>query len=198
MICRYVAAKLVQRSRKIFMKRINNPINQDSDKFYGSNAERPDLPMDLYMDLKKHHYNELESWATQADIIEKNTILQSNCNLWHEKRKKLITASNFGIICRAKKSERALSTLKKSFNIRSRAIEYGKANENSSIRQLELQENIDIEPCGILIDYQNSCLGAPPDGIVRNENMIFEVKCPYSGKNLSTNSEEFRKKKLNI
>lgn len=44
---------------------------------------------------------------------------------------------------------------------------------------MEKQLQIEIQPCGIFIDYKNFYLAASPDEI------IAEIKCPYSAKRLN-------------
>lgn len=51
-----------------------------------------------------------------------------------------------------------------------------------------------IEPCGLYIDVENPWLGASPDGIIvkgmpagveSNAKGLVEMKCPYSGRDLT-------------
>lgn len=44
---------------------------------------------------------------------------------------------------------------------------------------MELQESINIEPCGLFIDEQYPFIGATPDGLVRDD-IIVEMKCPIT------------------
>lgn len=58
------------------------------------------------------------------------------------------------------------------------SIKHGKDNENIAIRQLEMQEHIKIEPCGLFV-VEFPFLGATPDGLCSYDTII-EIKCPIT------------------
>lgn len=60
-----------------------------------------------------------------------------------------------------------------------KSIKHGKDNEEKALRQLEAQENIRVNPCGLFIDEEYHYLGATPDGVIDNDTIV-EVKCPLS------------------
>ncbi|KAL4718119.1 hypothetical protein ACJJTC_005933 [Scirpophaga incertulas] len=61
------------------------------------------------------------------------------------------------------------------------AIKHGKDSEKIAIKQLETQEKIKIEPCGLFIDEEIPFLGATPDGLSSNDHdTIIEIKCPLT------------------
>lgn len=166
------------------------PHTHSMDKHYGENAEKPDLSADIYLELKSSHMQELFSWVAMAKEIERETIHQSECSSWHEKRKFLLTASNFGQVIAARKDVTSLKSILKLPSFKSKAMEYGKINESLALKQLSNQENICIEKCGLFIDKYNACLGASPDGLIDNDGIV-EIKCPFSAAGLQTNSEAF-------
>lgn len=59
------------------------------------------------------------------------------------------------------------------------SIRHGKDNENIAIKQLERQEKIKIEPCGLFIDAELPFLGATPDGLCSDDTIV-EIKCPIT------------------
>lgn len=59
------------------------------------------------------------------------------------------------------------------------AIAHGVENEKLAIQQMERQENIEINPCGLFIDSHYPFIAATPDGLVGNDTIV-EVKCPLS------------------
>lgn len=73
------------------------------------------------------------------------------------------------------------------------AIEYGKRNEKTAINQLEQQEGIIVQKCGLFIDQKYFFLGASPDGLY--EEGIVEIKCPYSARNMDA-EQAIRQKKI--
>lgn len=68
--------------------------------------------------------------------------------------------------------------------ISSPAIDYGKQNEHIAIAQLEKQLNIKVFPSGIFIDQIDKCLAASPDGLLRDNKGIVEVKCAYASRDM--------------
>lgn len=46
-----------------------------------------------------------------------------------------------------------------------------------ALKQLALQEKINIVPCGLFIDRHHYFMSATPDGLVGDE-MTVEIKCP--------------------
>lgn len=47
---------------------------------------------------------------------------------------------------------------------------------------------------GFFIDVEEPYLGAIPDGIIKAENAIIEIKCPYVARNLSPQDAILNKK----
>ncbi|XP_046142603.1 uncharacterized protein LOC123988021 [Osmia bicornis bicornis] len=119
--------------------------------------------------------------------IEAETRDQAKSEKWIAYRRKLLTASNFGKICKLRKDTPWENTLKSIMypqipNLRS--LEYGRENEANALRQLEDELGIHIRSCGLFIDAVVPYLRATPDGIV-DDDTIVEVKCPESAKDLS-------------
>jgi hypothetical protein len=73
------------------------------------------------------------------------------------------------------------------------SIEHGKTNEKKAMEQLEKQEGVVVEKCGLFIDKDHFFLGASPDGLCNDG--IVEIKCPYSARNMDA-EEAIRQKKI--
>lgn len=149
------------------------------------------------MELEKAQYFQiLLKNMQERHTIERETILQSNCQKWVDIRSQILTASNFGKICRSRPTSKlniVKNLIYKCFE--SEATKYGKIHERDALEMLEKQEQIVIEGCGLFIDKEFCFLGASPDGIIIGSNGIVEVKCCYSVKGL-TFQEAIATKKL--
>ncbi|KAJ8931559.1 hypothetical protein NQ314_015506 [Rhamnusium bicolor] len=63
---------------------------------------------------------------------------------------------------------------------------YGLEHEAIAIEDFQELTGFQVETCGIFIGKQDECfLGASPDGIIKEENVIIEVKCPEKVKKIS-------------
>ncbi|KMQ87949.1 hypothetical protein RF55_12640, partial [Lasius niger] len=99
----------------------------------------------------------------------------------------MLTASNFGPVCRMRQTTSCAAIVKAilypSF-IDNEAVKYGRENEEVARKELAIKLNKEIKPCGLFIDTENPCLGASPDGII-DENGLVEIKCPLSAEHLT-------------
>jgi hypothetical protein len=93
-----------------------------------------------------------------------------------EQKRKLITASNFGKICKLRKTTNTAGTIKSIlYNVISTKIpslNHGKIHEIDAKKELgkklteEYNDNIETISCGLFIDKSVYFLGASPDGFV--------------------------------
>lgn len=157
--------------------------------------------VDNISDIKKLKLLEsLKVDNNTVNFIENQTKEQADCPEWFDHRKNRFTAS----LCNKLKSiktERGLSTLannlvfdgqnkNKNF-ILERKMNHGKYYEPIAISNYEkyFKSNgydIEVEPCGLVIDEKNYILGATPDGKVTFNGSygILEVKCSEEYKNV--------------
>ncbi|XP_055839190.1 uncharacterized protein LOC129907141 [Episyrphus balteatus] len=138
----------------------------------------------------------IESNYLRKREIEVETRNQSLDEKWFDVRHQMVTASNFGKICKVKSLAsyhniilHILYTRVSNCNML-----WGLQNEKKAIQKLEEAIKIKVQKCGFFIDDEFHYLGATPDGLV-GEDGICEVKCPSSIKNL-TISDAVEKKKL--
>lgn len=127
--------------------------------------------------------NNLKMLTSDRQAIERATVLQRDSSEWLEIRKNLITASNFGQICKRKISINTAPLVKNILYQKNltcvTAVAHGIEHERQALQQLEKQENITIMPCGLFIDRSYPFIGATPDGLVGDDTLI-EIKCPLN------------------
>ncbi|KAJ8946652.1 hypothetical protein NQ314_008824 [Rhamnusium bicolor] len=121
--------------------------------------------------------------------IERNTQGQSANPGWKQERAFRLTASNFGSVCKRRSNTPPNKLVKQLLYGRffgNAATRYGSEHEAIAIGDFQELTGFQVETCGIFIGKQNECfLGASPDGIVKEENAIVEVKCPEKVKKIS-------------
>ncbi|EZA49485.1 hypothetical protein X777_12279 [Ooceraea biroi] len=167
-------------------KRFNREAGPDSH--YGPHLQKPDLPPHVFEQLQQHHAAKLLENANNRVEIECQTRGQSDCELWQSLRREMLTASNFGIVCRMRPTTSCAATVKSILfppSIETVAMKYGRDMEDVAKKQIAAKLNKDIRPCGLFIDEENPCLGASPDGLI-DEDGLLEIKCPLSAENLTT------------
>ncbi|XP_070523169.1 uncharacterized protein [Cardiocondyla obscurior] len=161
-----------------------------ADCYYGPQSQKPDLPSDVVEQLRQYHVEQLEENANNSDVIEMLTRKQSESELWLSLRRKMLTASNFGTVCRMRPTTSCAATVKAILYppfIDNEAVKYGLEMEEVARKELALQLKKEIRPCGMFIDNENPCLGASPDGVIDEDGLV-EIKCPLSAENLTAES----------
>ncbi|CAG5024573.1 unnamed protein product [Parnassius apollo] len=110
-------ADVVEKKREEAQKRKNNserPVRKKIRKLtdakqkqndYGPASLDPDMSQSELEVAKEQFLKNLETLTADKDAIERNTILQRDSSEWLEIRKNLITASNFGPICKRQVSK---------------------------------------------------------------------------------------------
>lgn len=130
--------------------------------------------------------NSLHKSDEEFDRIERETVLQSDCSEWLELRRNILTASNFGRVCKMRPTTGCESLVKQilytAFDCE--AMEYGRNNEELAREDLASRIGEKITKCGLFIDRNNPFLGASPDGLVKDDSIV-EIKCPSSARELS-------------
>lgn len=163
------------------MRKINEKTSLQHD--YGPTSLAPDMTSEQLEKAKEIFLNNLKNLTANRTEIERNTILQRDCSDWIEIRKKLITASNFGPICKRQVSRSTAPLVKNVLYKKNLAhvtsVSHGVENEKQALQQMELQEAIKIEPCGLFIDEYYPFIGATPDGLVGDDKIV-EIKCPIT------------------
>lgn len=76
------------------------------------------------------------------------------------------------------------------------SIKHGRDHEKMALQQLEAQENIRIRPCGLFLDPEIPFLGASPDGLC-GDDQIIELKCPITAHKMGID-QAIQEKKVNF
>ncbi|CAL1672552.1 unnamed protein product [Lasius platythorax] len=108
------------------------------NKDYGPSAEKPDLLKDVYDVLVQKHFEKLKENQRNQIRIERDTVSQSDCDMWHQLRTDIITASKFGSICRMLKTTSCANmvlSIRYPKVLNTVATHYGIANEGYSITE---------------------------------------------------------------
>lgn len=173
------------------------------DADYGPSAETviDTLELDISAEelLKKceEYIDLLQVTLTERDHIVEQTVMQADCDIWHEKRRVRLTASNFGIVCRRKDSTSCANIVKRLLYkppLSTPAIEYGRRNEPTVVRRFQEETGLTVKKCGLFIDLKYGFLGSSPDGLICEENALIEVKCAPSAVHHGLRETAARKK----
>lgn len=157
------------------------------DKDYGPNVERPDIEGHMYEQLKSNHYEMLIEQQCNRAVLEYATRDQHENPMWHNIRRNLLTASNFGKVCSRRQTtscQNLVKTILYPPQLTNAAVEWGKEKEMVAREQLQEELGIEINDCGIFIDENIPYLAATPDGIIGDDTIV-EIKCPYAARQVS-------------
>lgn len=119
--------------------------------------------------------------AKQLEILTRGQVSNSN---WREERRKRIHSSLFGRICKATSRTDFNALAKQLINpahFSTPSVRYGLQYEAVAVTTYDSQNNIQTQRCGIFVSQAFPFLAASPDGIV-DDNIVLEVKCPYSAR----------------
>lgn len=104
--------------------------------------------------------------------------------MWLETQRNLLTASNFGQVCKMKLTTGCQSLVKQlrysSFDCE--VIAYGRHHEGYARLQVGSAVGLSIELCGLLIDKEKYFLGGTSYALVASTGLI---ECPSSAKYMS-------------
>lgn len=98
----------------------------------------------------------------------------------------MLTASNFGMVCRMKQNTSCASAVKNIMYgpcVDTVAMKYGREMKEMARQDLAAKIQKDIKKCGLFIDYEYPYLGASPDGLIDEDGLV-EIKCPFSAENI--------------
>lgn len=130
-------------------------------------------------------------------MLERDTRGQSGNPLWKQERSLRLTASNFGTVCKLRKTtsrENVIKNMLYSKFMGSSATKHGIEKEPIAIKAFETKRNKKVKPCGLFVHKEHCFLAASPDGLIEDDGII-EVKCPSTAKMLPP-EEAIQQKKV--
>lgn len=159
-----------------------------------------DISADQLKDMTQLYYrgNVVVS-ADEARAIEINTIAQSSCDLWREERRKRLTASNCGRICKTTQTipnkVKDIIILYSTFKS-NKATEWGKMQESTTRQAYVSYQNqhghkgLTTSATGLVIHVDHPWLACSPDDRVFDSsetapNGLVQYKNPYSVRNMT-------------
>ncbi|XP_031333159.1 uncharacterized protein LOC116182246 [Photinus pyralis] len=135
----------------------------------------------------------LEVTEEERTEISVKTIGQFDNCIYKNERLHRLTASKFGDVVKRKDTTSCdalvKSILSTDYSFQSPAMEYGKIHEGVAISKFETLTGKKVQQAGLYIDVNCGYLGASPDGIIC-ENEIVEVKCSFKVANMKKSLKE--------
>jgi len=114
----------------------------------------------------------------QRNMIEKMTREQTKSVVWRFVRMYRLTASNFGRVVRNGDPTFLLSDNEKEPK-KTLPMWWGIKNENNARELYAQKHGVVVDKIGVLLS-ESGILGGTPDGIVKSERKLIEIKCPYT------------------
>jgi hypothetical protein len=136
----------------------------------------------------------------EAKKIEEDTTQQGDdpTGLWNSLRRPRLTSSNFGTICKRRKTTPVANAVKnflyKTISSNVSSLRWGRENEDNA-RKSYIEEMarrgtpVSTTRSGLVISTSYGCLACSPDGWVEDTNSssngIVEYKCPYASRDIT-------------
>lgn len=115
---------------------------------------------------KKKFLTSLEN--VDVKKIEEDTRNQSDSEKWYYERKKRITASRFGQVCKMRSNTSCKNTVYNILyagNVQSKYLQYGRDTEPIARKKAECIIGEKIQICGLIVDPDEPYLAASPGKI---------------------------------
>lgn len=107
--------------------------------------------------------------ASEVLEIERQTRGQGSSRRWMEERRKRMTASHFGTICKATERRnfpKLVGGLLNSRELNTKATAHGKKYEKIVMKKLEEREGREVSDCGLCVSKEHPMSAASPDGLL--------------------------------
>ena len=131
----------------------------------------------------------LEVTPQEVALIQETTTGQKENPLRMDAGQWRVTSSNFVRVCNCRRDPAGFfpsSLVKLCFgdygSILSPPQQWVCTHEGVAIKEYEQKTGLQVHHCGIFLSWENSFLGASPDGVLVGDDGecgILEVKCPY-------------------
>lgn len=194
------------------------------DKYYGLAEPLIDTTSPEELETKKNCFlNKLKT--VNLHQLNLDTQDQSENLKWFQERKKRLTASKFGEICKMRQNtsckRQVYTIIYKPQNIKSKEITHGIEMEPYARKKFEVVSGLSVETCGLIVDNEIAFLAASPgkiiclhnnklnymflllllyfkfSGGIVGDDAILEIKCPYTAKDTNDVSEAVNNKLVN-
>ncbi|XP_050053438.1 uncharacterized protein LOC126549075 [Aphis gossypii] len=167
------------------------------DKDYGLAEPLIDTILPEELEIKKNCFlNKLKT--VNLHQLNLDTRDQSENQKWFQERKKRLTASKFGDICKMRQNtscKRQVHAIIYKPQIKTKELTHGIEMESYGRKKFEDVSRLSVETCGLIVDSEIPFLAASPDGMVGND-AILEIKCPYIAKDTNDVIEAVNNKLL--
>ncbi|XP_075530168.1 uncharacterized protein LOC142563505 [Dermacentor variabilis] len=170
--------------------------NANADHDYGPNAQRPDMAEERFAAACETFLETLELSQAQREQLERDTRGQAESPVWFQERRKRLTASSFGRVCKMREHTSCEKTVRALLysSVDTDAMRFGRQHEALAIQELEEHLGVQVQKCGLFVHPAHCYLAASPDGLVGKDKVV-EVKCPKSASTM-TIAEAMEQKKL--
>lgn len=136
---------------------------------------------------------------TEAEIkkVKESTRGQSSNPVWKDFRTNLITASNFGAVCKKQPETEPDCLIPRlrcyKSDVNTKAMQYGRKKECQARRDYAAGHRktcgeVTVETTGLVVSKEFPFLGASVDALVKCDKCgtgAVEIKCPYVGRNMT-------------
>ena len=136
-------------------------------------------PLSLALSCNKSIFMEgLDLTIAQCQGIEGTTRSQSDCPEWHKLRQSRITSSVFkDVISRRQDFESLANRFLVNKKIVTTAMKHGITNAANAVLEYATHKNVNVKPCGFIINPQAVYLGTSPDRLVYDSKRRQFVWC---------------------
>nr|XP_050041498.1 uncharacterized protein LOC126538819 [Dermacentor andersoni] len=133
---------------------------------------------------------------SQEQREERDTRGQAESPVWFQERRKSLTASSFGRVCKMREHTSCEKTIRALLynSAYTDAMRFGRQHKALAVQELEEHLGVQVQKSSLFVHPAHCYLAASPDGLVGNHNVV-EAKCPKSA-SLMTIAEAMEQKKL--
>lgn len=173
-----------------------------TDKDYGPKSQQPDIDPIIYEAKKNEFLTSITISVAQQTQLEVSTRAQSECELWHEERRKRLSSTWFYDVSRKHTPKFQYPKLVRQILYSSKknlpALEYDRTHEMNAITAYhDKNEKVNILKSGLFVCTEHPYLCASPDALLDADGLL-EAKCPYSALKYHTILETSKKHSIGV
>lgn len=173
----------ITRRRKLFLSGTKRSKSKSGNRFSGLDADYglaeplDNLITDDDSDEKKTMFLSKLARVDRSEL-QQRTKEQKNSQDWYSERKKRLTASNFGDICKMRSNtscRKKVCAMLYRPNITSKEIMYGIEMESKAKHRFEELTGISVQLCGLFVDKELPYLAASPGNFVKFLQYLYKI-----------------------